>query len=42
MIADSELARTFERKNHIKVKTSRHRVMENGRNWEGISLMNAC
>ena len=42
MIADSELARTFESKNHIKIKKNRHRVMENGCIWEEISLMNAC
>ena len=37
-----ELSRTFESKNHINIKTNRHRVMENGCIWEGISLMNAC
>ena len=45
MIADSEsaqLARTFESKNHIKIKTKRLRVMENGCICEGTSLMNAC
>ena len=43
MIADNELARTFESKNHIKIKKkNRHRVMENGCIWEEISLMNAC
>ena len=41
MIADSELTRTFE-KNHIKIRTNCHRVMENGWIWEGIPLMNAC
>ena len=40
MIPDSELARTFESKNHIKNETIRHRVMECI--WEGILLMNAC
>ena len=35
-----ELSRTFESKNHINIKTNRHRVMENGCIWEGISLMN--
>ena len=38
----SELARTFESKNHMKIKTTRHRDMENGHIWEGISLINAC
>ena len=42
MIPDSELARTFESKNHIKNETIRHRVMENECIWEGILLMNAC
>ena len=42
MIADSELARTFEGKNHIKIKTICPTVTENGCIWEGISLMNAC
>ena len=42
MIADSELTRTFESKNHIKIKTNRHWVMENGCIWEGILLMNTC
>ena len=36
-----ELSRTFESKNHINIKTNRHRVMENGCIWEGISL-NEC
>ena len=34
---DSELARTFESKNHIRIKLIRHRVMENGCICEGIS-----
>ena len=42
MIEDSELTRTFESKNHIKIKTTHHRVMDNGCIWEGISPMNAC
>ena len=37
-----ELARTFENKNHIKIKITRHRIMENGCIGEGMSLMNAC
>ena len=37
-----ELSRTFESKNHINIKTNRHRVMENGCIWEGILLMNIC
>ena len=36
MIADNELARTFESKNHIKIKTNRRRVTENGCIWDGI------
>ena len=35
-------ARTFESKNHIKIKITRHRVMENGCIWKGASLMNVC
>ena len=35
-----ELTRTSESKNHIKIKTTHHRVMENGCIWEGIPLMN--
>ena len=42
MIADSELAKNFESKNHIKIKTTRHRIMETECIWEGISLMNAA
>ena len=34
-------ARTFGSKNHIIIKITCHRVMENGCIWEGISLMNA-
>ena len=41
MMEDSELAKTFE-KNHIKIRTNRHRLTENGWIMEGISLMNAC
>ena len=37
-----ELARIFQNKNHIKIKRTRHRIMENGCIWEGMSLMNAC
>ena len=37
----SELARTLESKNHVKIKITL-RVMENGCIWEGISLMNTC
>ena len=36
------VARTFENKNHIKIEIIRHRFMENGCIWEGISLTNAC
>ena len=36
------VARTSENKNHIKIKITRHRFMENGCIWEGTSLMNAC
>ena len=36
------IARTFENKNHIKIKITRHRFMENGCIWEGTLLMNAC
>ena len=42
MIADSELARTFEIKNHIKTKTAHRRVRDNGCIWEGISLTYDC
>ena len=38
MIADSELARTFESKNHMKIKTNRYRVMENGCIWKEYNL----
>ena len=38
----NELARTFESKNHTKIKITRHRDMANGYIWEGISLINAC
>ena len=36
------IARTFENKNHIKIKITRHRFMKNGCIWEGTLLMNAC
>ena len=36
----SELARTFESKNHTKINITRHRVMENRCICERISLMN--
>ena len=39
---DSKLARTFESKNQVKTKITRHRVMGNGCIWERISLMNPC
>ena len=42
MAPDSELAQTFESKNHIKIKTTHHKVMENRCIWEGLSLMNTC
>ena len=35
-------ARTFESTYHIKIKITRHRVMEDACIWEGISLMNVC
>ena len=36
------IAWTFENKNHIRIKITRHRFMENGCIWEWILLMNAC
>ena len=42
MIADSELARKIEIKNHIKTKTAHRRVRDNGCIWEGISLTYDC
>ena len=36
------IARTFENKNHIKMKITRDRFMANGCIWEGTLLMNAC
>ena len=34
--------KTFESTNHIKIKITCHRVMEDACIWEGISFMNAC
>ena len=39
---DSELARIFESTNNIKIKITRHILMEDECIWEGISFMNAC
>ena len=38
---DDSVARTFENKNHIKIKRTCHRFIENECIWEGMSLMNA-
>ena len=35
-------ARTFESKNDMKIKITRHRVTENECIWKGVSLINAC
>ena len=35
------VARTFESKNNIEIKITRHRFMENGWIWEGILLKDA-
>ena len=40
--SSNAIARTFESKNDMKIKITRHRVTENECIWKGISLINAC